>query len=261
MSEMDERTVLPIASRRSTWRMLANEVRARRGVAALTLVCFALSNVCGLLAPWILGDLVDASIDDASQSTVVTAVFLLLGVAVSAGGFLWIGYVFMARLGEGTLASLRERVVARALRLPTADLQRAGSGDLLTRVGDDVATVTQAINNTLPLVIGAGLATALTGVSMFGLDWRLGLAGLACIPAYVIGVRWYLPRAEPMYARERLAVGERAQTLVGALDGATTVRAYRVEDAMVDSVEVKSRTRRWVLLSVRSGCSRPSRAG
>lgn len=240
MTISDARSVLPIATRRSTWRMLWSQVRSRRRVALLTLGCFGLSNVCGLLAPWILGRLVDASIGDASTSTVLTAVGSLLAAAVGAGGFLWGGYVFMARLGEGTLASLREQVVGRALRLPTADLQRAGSGDLLTRVGDDVATVTQAINNTLPLVIGSGLAMGLTAVSMFGLDWRLGLAGLACAPVYSIGVWWYLPRAEPMYARERLAVAERAQTLVGALDGATTIRAYRVEDDMVRAVEARS---------------------
>ena len=240
MSGSEARRVLPIATRRATWRVLGREVRDRRGVALVTLGCFALSNVCGLLAPWVLGDLVDASIGDVSRSTVLTAVSLLVATAVGAGGLLWVGYVFMARLGEGALASLRERVVGRSLRLPTSDLQRAGSGDLLTRVGDDVATVTQAINNTLPLVIGAGLATGLTAVSMFGLDWRLGLAGLASAPVYAIGVWWYLPRAEPMYARERLAVGERAQTLVGALDGATTIRTYRVEADIVGAVEAKS---------------------
>ena len=89
MTSADARSVLPIATRRSTWRMLWSQVRSRRRVALLTLGCFGLSNVCGLLAPWILGRLVDASIGDASTSTVLTAVGSLLAAAVGAGGFLW----------------------------------------------------------------------------------------------------------------------------------------------------------------------------
>ncbi|UYM04355.1 ABC transporter ATP-binding protein [Solicola gregarius] len=234
------RPVLPIADRRTTWRVVAQDLRARPGIASTTLIAFALSNVCGLLAPWILGWLVDAAIDDAAHSDIVKAVVVLGVAGVGAGGFLLVGYVYMARLGEGTLAMLRERVVARAVRLPTSVLDRAGSGDLLTRVGDDVATVTQAINNTLPMVVGAALATGLTAVSMFGLDWRLGLAGLACAPIYAFAARWYVPRAVPLYERERLAVGERAQTLVGALDGSETLRAYRAEDPMVSSIAARS---------------------
>ena len=255
----DERRVLPIADRRTTWRVLGRELRVRRGTAVVTVLAFALSNICGLLAPWTLGWLVDAAIDGAARSAVVLAVAVLAAAALGGGGFLLVGYVMMARLGEGVLAALRERVVARALRLPTSVLDRAGSGDLLTRVGDDVANVTQAINNTLPMVVGAGLATGLTAVSLFGLDWRLGLAGLACAPIYGLAARWYVQRAVPLYERERLAVAERAQTVVGALDGTDTVRAYRAGDRMVASISDRSmeamnlRVRSFRLLTTFSG--------
>ena len=73
----------------------------------------------------------------------------------------------------------------------------------------------------------------LTAAGLFALDWRLGLAGLAAAPAYALALRWYLKRSGPYYARERVATGERAQAMAGALRGSATVRAYRMEDAHV----------------------------
>ena len=43
------------------------------------------------------------------------------------------------------------------------------------------------------------LAIAFTTAGFFVLDWRLGLAGLATIPFYAMGLRWYLPRSGPFY--------------------------------------------------------------
>ena len=53
------------------------------------------------------------------------------------------------------LADLRERVVERALRLPAERVERAGRGDLLARVGDDVARGREAVVEALPAFAGA----------------------------------------------------------------------------------------------------------
>jgi ATP-binding cassette, subfamily C, bacterial len=75
---------------------------------------------------------------------------------------------------------------------------------------------------------------------MFALDWRLGLAGLTALPMYVLAVRWYLPRSGPYYARERVAIGERAQAMVSSLQSGATVRAYRLEAAHTAEINDRS---------------------
>ena len=77
-------------------------------------------------------------------------------------------------------------------------------------------------------MISALLLGALSLAAMFGLDWRLGLAGALAVPLYVLALRWYLPRSGPVYARERAAVGERSQLLVESMQGVRTVHAYRL---------------------------------
>ena len=103
------------------------------------------------------------------------------------------------------LADLRERVVDRAIRIPAERVERAGRGDLLARVGDDVRAVAEAIVEALPPLAGATLTVVLTFVGLAAIDWRLALAGLVCVPVQVAALRWYLPRARPAYGDERIA--------------------------------------------------------
>lgn len=64
---------------------------------------------------------------------------------------------------------------------------------MLSRVGDDVAVLSRGIRTAIPTVFSAGVLVFIATVGMFGLDWRLGLAGAGALPAYGLALRWYLP--------------------------------------------------------------------
>jgi ATP-binding cassette subfamily C protein len=74
-------------------------------------------------------------------------------------------------------------------------------------------------------------------IAMLGIDWRLGLAGAVALPMYALALRWYLPRSGPMFAAERVAMGERSQALISSMQGARTVRAYGLEDAHLAEID------------------------
>lgn len=235
------RELLPIASPRQTWAMLWAEVRGRRWLGLATLVTAIGASAGGLVAPWVLGTMVDDIAGGAARGDVVLAAVVIAVAALATGVLTGLSATLLSRLGETVLARLRERVLDRTLHLPGATLDRVGTGDLLSRVGDDVSSVTNALVSTGPQLVSALLTIMLTAGGMFALDWRLGLAGLVAAPMYVLAVRWYLPRSGPFYARERVAVGERAQAMVSSLQAGQTVRAYRLEDEHTAAVGERSR--------------------
>jgi ATP-binding cassette subfamily C protein len=233
--------LLPIASSRRTWAALRTEVRRLPMLTLATVATCVGASAAGLVAPWVLGVMIDDIAAGAARNTVLWAASVIAIAAVGAGVLTGVSAALLSRLGETVLARLRERVLDRTLHLPAATLDKVGAGDLLSRVGDDVSVVTTALVTTGPALVSALCTIVLTGAGMFALDWRLGLAGLVAAPMYALAVRWYLPRSGPYYARERVAIGERAQAMVSSLQSGATVRAYRLEAAHTAAANDRSR--------------------
>ena len=229
--------LLPIATGARSGRWLLEQLRLRKVRTAVTLLLGAVAAAMSLVPVYVLGVLVDRVRDGADTSAIV-GVVVVISVAAVIGGIVtgFSGYL-SSTLGEGILASLREAVVRRALHLPVATLERVGKGDLLSRVGDDVAVMAKSIGEVIPQLVGAFLLVCLSMITMLGIDWRLGLAGLVALPMYVLALRWYLPRSAPKYAAERVAMGERAQSFVSSMQGAKTVRAYGLESAHLREID------------------------
>ncbi|MFC3505543.1 ABC transporter ATP-binding protein [Micromonospora krabiensis] len=246
----ETRQLLPTATPRQTWAALRAEFARLPALSAAAGTLLVAAAAAGLVAPWVLGRLVDDVIAGSTTTRVLGWAGVIAGAALLAGLLTAAGAAVAARLGETVLARLRERVLDRALHLPSATLERAGTGDLVARAGDDVAVVTNVITTSGPAFVGALLSVVLTAAGLFALDWRLGLAGLAAAPAYALALRWYLARSVPYYTRERVATGERAQAMADALRGAPTVRAYRTEDAHVARIADRSALARDLSLEI-----------
>lgn len=248
---MSASELLPISGPRATWTVLWREIRRLRGMSLLAAAVVTVGSAAGLVAPWALGVLIDdVSADDAHGSAVVRVVVLIGGAALVSGLLTALGVTLIARVGETVLARIREQVLDRVLHLPAPVLDRIRTGDLLSRVGDDVASVAAALTEVGPVLLSASLTVLLTAVGMFALDWRLGLAGLLALPMYLLALRWYLPRSAPFYRKERLAMGERSEAIITSLRGSATVRAYQLEETQLERIADRSAAARDLSLNV-----------
>ncbi|WP_433016269.1 ABC transporter ATP-binding protein [Kribbella sp. CA-294648] len=247
---MSTSELLPIAGPRATWVVLWREIRRLRLLSLVAAVVVTVGSAAGLVAPWALGVLVDDVSAGADGSAVVRVVVLIGGAALLSGVLTALGVTLIARVGETVLARIREQVLDRVLHLPAPVLDKIRTGDLLSRVGDDVAAVATALTQLGPILLGASLTIVLTAGGMFALDWRLGLAGLLSLPMYLLALRWYLPRSAPFYSKERLAMGERSEAIITSLRGSATVRAYRLEETQLERIADRSATARDLSLNV-----------
>ncbi len=229
-------TLLPIATPARTRRSLGALVRPHRLLLAGTVAALVAATVAVLAVPPLLGAIVDAVIADGPAAGVDGPALGILAALVARALLSALGTLLTARLGELVLAGLRERVVARALDVRPADVERTGSGDLLQRVGGDVPVVSEGVRRAVPLLVLAGLEVGLTLVGLAVLDWRLALAGLAPLPVWVLATRWYARVSGPLYAAERAAEGRRTQSVLAGVGGAATVRAFRLRTPLLERI-------------------------
>ncbi|GAA4973532.1 ABC transporter ATP-binding protein [Kineococcus glutinatus] len=142
-------------------------------------------------------------------------------------------------LAEEVFARLREEFLERATALPLSVVERAGTGDLVSRTTDDVDALSQSVRYGAPRILVAGVTAALTAVAAVLAGPVVALAGLVGLPLLAVTTRWYLRRAPAAYLAERAAWARLNSTLVETTDGARTVDAFGLgahRDAVLDDV-------------------------
>ncbi|MGW8065264.1 ABC transporter ATP-binding protein [Streptomyces ziwulingensis] len=243
MSGTDTRVApatLRTATGREASRWVAAHCREVPWLTATTVLTTVAGAALQVLPVLLLGRVVDAVAGGESQSVLVTIGALMAAAALLGAAATAVSTYLIGRLGADLLARLREGAVRAVLGMPSARVEQVGRGDVLSRVGDDVAVISKGVRTAVPTVFSAGVLVVIATAGMFGLDWRLGLAGAGALPAYALALRWYLPRSAPLYRRQRVAQADRAQALISGLNGIDTVRAYRLEDAFREKVTTES---------------------
>ncbi|REF00001.1 ABC transporter ATP-binding protein [Thermomonospora umbrina] len=235
-----ERELLPVASAARTRAAVRELARPHRRTALGGFAALVTATAVGLLTAPVLGHVIDLVAQGRPASALTAPAVWLVAIAIVQGVTTAYGLGLVARAGEGMLATLRERFVERALGLPLEQVERAGSGDLTSRVTNDVSVITTVVREAVPALARSLLTIGLTLVAMAVLDWRFLLVALLAVPIQAHTVRWYVRRAVRLYAAQRVAIGAQQQDLLGAVGGASTVRAFRLEDEHTERVRTKS---------------------
>ena len=242
--------LLPTATPRETARAVAELARGHRGTAAAALIALVAATAASLAGPALLGRIVDAVVGDRGTGALVAPIAGLAAAAVAAAALTALSRLLIARVGETILAGLRERVIDHALRIPLERVERAGTGDLLSRVSGDVTVVSDVIEGAAPTLAASAVNVCLTLGALILLDWRLALAALLAVPIQAVALRWYLRQSGPLYRAQREHEGERAQQIAAAFAGADTVRALRLEAEHRERIAERSAATAGVALSV-----------
>jgi ATP-binding cassette subfamily C protein len=251
----DPAALLPTAAPAEVRAELLARVRRAPALPALALLLVVAGVVAGLVIPWTLGRIVDVVTGQAPHLSAVTGPVLLVAAAGLAQALLtgW-GNALVARGGEEILADVRERAFGQALSVPLEQLERTGTGDLVSRVSGDVAVLSEAGRALVPQLADAVLQIGLTLGALLLLDWRFALASLLVVPLQAHAVRWLLRTSRPVRRAERTAQGDLAQTVLESVDGAHTVRAFRLVPRRTALAAARSETTRdLALLSTRLG--------
>ncbi|MBB2902165.1 ATP-binding cassette subfamily C protein [Kineococcus radiotolerans] len=227
---------LPVATGRRSAAVLARTATAHPGELAAALVTTALASAGTVALPLLLGRAVDV----VRAGTSLTPVLVLLALAAVATAVASaLARRDAERLGASIAADLRERVVERSLRMSPRVLERAGSGDVASRVTEDVELFTSSVQLGATVLTSA-LTVVLSAAGFVSLDWRLALAFCTVFPVYALSLRGYLPRSGPLYAAERAVAARRSQVVLQSFHGASTVHAYGMAALQGRRVEVAS---------------------
>ncbi|GAA2444529.1 ABC transporter ATP-binding protein [Streptomyces pulveraceus] len=221
-------TTLPVGTPTTVRSYVRELLRRHRGRFTVLVAFNAIAVVASIVGPYLLGGLVeDLSGGVRDLHLERTAGLFALALIVQTV-FTRLMRLRSAMLGEEMLADLREDFLVRSVKLPPGVLERAGTGDLLSRITTDIDRLANAMREAVPqLAIGvvwAGLLlTALTVTAP-----PLALSVLIALPVLILGCRWYFRRAPSAYRSEAAGYAAVAAMLAETVDAGRTVEAHRL---------------------------------
>ena len=234
---------LPIARaetvNREMWDLLWGHRKGFLSVALLQLV----TTAAALIPPRSFGSLLNRlkSGEDIRLSHTVMIVSLAL---LTQAIFVYSTKVRASVLGEFVLSSLRERFVSRVVELPPNVVERAGSGELLSRTTTDIDHITWAMRDAVPVI-------TVCLVSIFGITTAIAFTAPVFIASVFIGIplvvaatRWYMNRSSQAYRVETSSWAIANSVLVETAESARTIESLRLEKDRVARTEAS--ITRWV---------------
>ncbi|MEU0374300.1 ABC transporter ATP-binding protein [Streptomyces sp. NPDC006283] len=221
-------TTLPVGSPATVRAYVSELLRRHRRAFTVLVAVNTVAVVASMTGPWLLGSLVEKAADGARDLHLERTAALFAVALVVQAFFVRLVRLRGAMLGERMLADLREDFLVRSVGLPPGVLERAGTGDLLSRITTDIDRLANAMREAVPqLTIGVFWIVLLLG----GLTVTappLAPAVLVAVPVLVVGCRWYFKRAPSAYRSEAAGYAAVAAVLAETVDAGRTVESHRL---------------------------------
>lgn len=159
------------------------------GILSIFILFVALDSAVGLVNPLIYRELINRGILTGNTSLVMELALAAAGVAVIDSALTFVQRTMATRIGLGIVLDLRKKVFAHVQEMSVAFFSRTRTGAMVSRLNNDVSGVNDAFTDILSTALGNLLTVTLVLTTMFVLSWRLTLASLVLIPAFVLPAR------------------------------------------------------------------------
>ncbi|CAM5304615.1 multidrug ABC transporter ATP-binding protein [Streptomyces spiroverticillatus] len=236
-------TTLPVGSPATVRGYVTGLLRRHRKSFAALIGFNTLAVIASMAGPYLLGGVIEDLTEGAKELHLERTAGLFAAALLVQAFFVRQTRVNGAMLGERMLADLREDFLVRSVALPPGVLERAGTGDLLSRITTDIDRLANAMREAVPqLAIGVVWAVLLLA-GLTATAPPLALAVLLALPVLIIGCRWYFKRAASAYRSEAAGYAAVAAMLTETVDAGRTIEAHRLGNRRVALSD--QRVREW----------------
>ena len=155
------------------------------GMLAMTLATTGL----GLLTPLILRELIDKTLPARDLHRLLWLTIALVTIPLVTASINVFLRQFNARVGEGVTYDLRVDLFAYLQRMSLGFFTHTKSGELMSRLNNDVVGAQSAISNTFVNIVTSLIQAVVVMAVMLTLEWRLTLISVAILPLLLFAAR------------------------------------------------------------------------
>jgi ATP-binding cassette subfamily B protein len=232
-------------------RRLLGYMRPHQLSLVFVLILTILSTVFNIFSPKIMGQATTvlfegmlakmrgvpgASIDFEAVGRIL---MLLAGLYVISAIFSYLQQLLMVNVSQKTVYTMREDISSKLSKLPLKYYDATTHGEILSRVTNDVDTVSQSLQQSVTQVITSLISIIGVLIMMLTISPVMTLITLGMLPVSAFISIFIARRSQKYFIRQQKILGELNGHVEEILTGHTIVKAYGLEeDAVAQFVRV-----------------------
>ena len=206
----------------------------------LTLGFAILTTLLDLVPPWLIKVIIDRLVQQVDDIWVYAFVFALVLAYFGRNYSNYKRILINNKLEQKVVFDIRSHVYRALQKLSLNYFENRSTGEIMSRVNDDVTYVERIFIDGVEQVVTATLTLIGIMIILFNLHWKLAIASLIPIPFLVIGAWKYTMRAHSLYHRVRERAAKMNGTLQDGISGIKETLAFNRQSHEVERFERRS---------------------
>ena len=215
---------------KSAIKRLFKELKGFKILITVAIILAILSAVLSIVAPDQLSNLTDeisAGLrGNMNMENIKHITLLLLGLYIGSAIFNYIQSVCMTDVANKFAKRLRSRISIKINKLPLKYFDKHQSGDILSRVTNDIDTIAQSMNQSLGMLVNSVTLFLGSIVMMFYTNWIMALTAIGASLLGFIGMFFILSKSQKYFIARQEELGELNGHIEEIYSGINVVKVY-----------------------------------
>lgn len=216
----------PVGTIKRIWRYME-----RQKVALIASIIFVIvTTLLGLLAPYMIGVIVDDYIIPKDISGTLRLLAILALVYFATTVFTWLQNFMMVRVSLETIRKMRQDLFNKFQTLSLGFFDKRQHGDLMSRVTNDIDQLNNALSQSVIQIFSSVLMVIGVGIAMFSLNWVLAIVTLLVIPLMIFTTKKLISYSSSYFIKRQTDLGELNGFIEESISGNEVITLFGKEE-------------------------------
>ena len=212
------------------YRRLLKLVKPHWPRLAIAMVCMVVTALCTAALPYLIKPVIDDIFVNKKEEMLKFLSIAVLLVFAGKGLSDWGQAYFMSYVGQRVIVQLRQQLYDHLQRLPLSFFDGMPTGQLMSRVTNDVNLILGAVSNAVTGILKDPLTSVGLIAVMFHRDWQLAAVAMVVLPFAFFPVVKFGRMLRRISTKSQQSMGDISIILHETLGGSRIVKAFGMEE-------------------------------
>ena len=160
-------------------------------------------------------------------------IWILVGLYLVSALFSYIQGFITSTISQRVAYDLRTSISKKIDRMPLSYFDQHTSGDILSRVTNDIDTIAQSLNQSMSQVITSSVTVVGIFIMMLSISPQMTIIAVCVLPVSMLLISIVMKRSQKYFAKQQQALGDVNGHIEEMYGGHNVVKAFNGEEASV----------------------------